>query len=423
MKKLILSLVLIVIFSIIGLGWGLDNLFAQYQTKNQADELKPYKQITTALANTLDQQSDVHKFVSLWQKSNDLNISLLNLDAFPLPDSLQKQFKSGIPLTLESDNNILIHVILPKHQQVLILTLPQSINEQENSQLQLIFTSIFYIALLLILFIWLYPLIKHLRQLGVTAKAFGEGQLEQRITIDKTSYIANIEVEFNKMAQRIETLISDNQLLGNAVSHDLRTPLARLRFGIEALEETNNPLLREKYQKHISRDIDEMEKLVAVLLNYARLEQAMVAIDKREVIIQDVISDCINAINNQDIEVEFIPGKNLIIRADINYLSMLINNLLNNAIQYANKNICIKVSSKDNTISLIIADDGEGIAESKRQEILKPFTRGDNIDGKQGYGMGLAIVTRIAQWHDAILNVDNCTVLRGAKFTITFKSR
>jgi len=421
MKKLILSLVLIVIFSIIGLGWGLDNLFAQYQTKNEIDELKPYKQITTALAQTLDEQSDIHAFVSQWQKNNDLKISLINLDAFVLPKPLQKSFKSGIPLTLESDNDILIHVVLPKHQHVLVLTLPQLINEQDNSQLQLIFTSIFYITLLLILFIWLYPLIKHLRQLGITAKAFGEGKLEQRITIDKTSYIAGIEAEFNKMAQRIETLISDNQLLGNAVSHDLRTPLARLRFGIEALEETNNPKLREKYQKHISRDVDEMEKLVAVLLNYARLDQAMVAIDKREVVIQDVINDCIKAANSQNIKIEFIANDNVTVLADINYLSMLINNLLSNAVQYANTKIAVAVIQNDNVISLIVADDGQGIEESKRQEILKPFTRGDNALEKQGYGMGLAIVTRIAQWHEATLSVDNCIELNGAKFTISFE--
>jgi len=420
MKKLILSLVLIVIFSIIGLGWGLDNLFAQYQTKNEADELKPYKQITTALAQTLDKQSDIHEFVNKWQISNDLKLSLLDLKVFPLPQSLQKRFNLGEPLTLESDNHILIHVILSEHQQVLILTLPQTINEQDNSQLQLIFTSIFYIALLLILFIWLYPLIKHLRQLGITAKAFGEGHLEQRILIDKTSYIANIEVEFNKMAQRIETLINDNQLLGNAVSHDLRTPLARLRFGIEALEETKNPSLREKYQKHISRDIDEMEKLVAVLLNYARLEQAMVAIDKREVALQDVITDCINAITPKGITIEFIPEDRITIMADINYLSMLINNLLSNATQYANKKICIKVVSIDNSYKLIVADDGQGIDETKRQEILKPFTRGDNIEGKQGFGMGLAIVSRIAQWHDAAVNIDKCAELGGAEFSITF---
>jgi len=421
MKKLILSLVLIVIFSIIGLGWGLDNLFAKYQNKNEQDELKPYKQITTALAKTLDKQSDIKQFIEQWQNTHDLKISLLDLSAFPLPESLQHSFNSGIPLTLESDNTILIHVVLPKHQKALILTLPSNAINQDNGQLQLIFTSVFYITLLLILFIWLYPLIKHLRQLGITAKAFGEGQLEQRITIDKTSYIADIEIEFNKMAQRIETLISDNQLLGNAVSHDLRTPLARLRFGIEALEETSNPKLREKYQKHISRDVDEMEKLVAVLLNYARLDQAMVAIDKREVIIQDVIKDCINSSNSHDKMIEFMSQESIPVFADINYLSMLINNLLSNAIQYANHKISVTVSKKNSKTSLIIADDGQGIEKERRQEILKPFTRGDNASDKQGYGMGLAIVTRIAQWHEASLNIEQCNHLGGAKFIIEFK--
>ncbi|SFC97899.1 ATP-binding protein [Pseudoalteromonas denitrificans] len=421
MKKLTFSLILIVIFSIIGLGWVLDNLFSQYQSHNKYDELKPYKELGTILAKTLNQQTNIEEFINDWQTQNVVEVTLLNLNAFPLPESLQKKFYQGEPLTLESENSIFIHFILPKKDKILIVTLPAQTKKHDNNLLKLAFTAIFYIAILLILFIWLYPLIKHLRQLRKTAKAFGEGKLEKRIPINSTSYITDIEVEFNKMAQRIETLVSDNKLLGNAVSHDLRTPLARLRFGIEALEETTNPQLRDKYQKHISKDIDEMEKLVAVLLNYARLEQAMVTIEKRDINLNNLISDCINTKISSDITIQWLKSEPAIIIGDINYLTMLFNNLLSNAQQYSNKTISVDIKQTKTEISVIVADDGPGIIKEKRHEILKPFTRGDNTLNKHGYGIGLAIVARIALWHDAILKIDDSKQLGGAEFSITFK--
>ena len=76
------------------------------------------------------------------------------------------------------------------------------------------------------------------------------------------------------MAQRIEGLVSDVKLLSNAVSHDLRTPLARIRFGIDTLQEEEDPKLRQIFQDKISDNVDEMSRLVETLLNYARLRSS-----------------------------------------------------------------------------------------------------------------------------------------------------
>jgi signal transduction histidine kinase len=172
-----------------------------------------------------------------------------------------------------------VNQLLPSLQQVLTLSVPQQTKQEDNLTLQVALTTVFYAGILLCVFIWLYPLIKRLRLLRSTAKNFGEGDFSKRIHISYTSYIVDIDNEFNRMAEKIETLVEDNKLLSNAVSHDLRTPLARLRFGIEALNETNNPENKEKYIRHLSQDIQEMENLVDVLLNYARLEQKMIKVE------------------------------------------------------------------------------------------------------------------------------------------------
>ena len=92
-------------------------------------------------------------------------------------------------------------------------------------------------------------MVRRLLILSNVAKAFGEGDLNQRVKKGSVSYISDLENEFNHMANRIQTLVEDNKLLGNAVSHDLRTPLARLRFGIDALAETSDESVREKLSR------------------------------------------------------------------------------------------------------------------------------------------------------------------------------
>jgi signal transduction histidine kinase len=226
-----------------------------------------------------------------------------------------------------------VNQLLLSQQQVLTLNIQQQYKQEGNLTLQVALTTVFYAGILLCVFIWLYPLIKRLRLLRSTAQNFGEGDFSERIHISSTSYIVDIENEFNRMAEKIETLVEDNKLLSNAVSHDLRTPLARLRFGIEALSETNKPETKEKYIQHLSQDIQEMENLVGVLLNYARLEQKMIKVERLPLSLNALIETSLhNLISSEssDISVD-ITGLckfQIMVDGDENYLSMLINNLL-----------------------------------------------------------------------------------------------
>lgn len=422
MPKLTLSLLLVILVAVIGIGSVLDSLFNQYQTQpsNDSDELSSYRLLGKSLALTLDKQQAPEEFISHWQQQTELSVSLGQLDDFFLPDSLKESFYALKPLVLATDNNISMHFILPTQAKVLSFIIPAPVKKANNSSLQLLLTGIFYLGILMVVLIWLYPLIKQLRKLRRTTKAFGEGQLAQRININSTSYISDIENEFNRMAERIETLISDNKLLSDAVSHDLRTPLARLRFGIEALQETDNPVTKEKYQRHLSRDIDEMERLVNVLLNYARIEQSMIAVDQQNINLNELVSQCVAAVTDDNKVIHWHAEGLAMVKGDANYLSMLINNLLGNAQQYATHHICLKIIRHASKLQLIISDDGPGIPKEKRSELLKPFMRGEQAHEKPGYGMGLAIVTRIAQLHHATLVISDSVALGGAEFCLTF---
>jgi len=422
MPKLTFSLLLVILVAVVGIGGVLDNLFDQYQDKqiNESDELSSYRQLGKSLASTLDKQQEPQLFIADWQQKNELEVELIQLENLFLPDSLRQSFLSGQPLVFETDDNISMHFMLLTQQKVLTFIVPPITDKNSNSSLQLLLTSIFYIGILVVVFIWLYPLIMQLRQLRKKTKAFGEGQLEQRIDTSPVSYIADIETEFNGMAERIETLISDNRLLSDAVSHDLRTPLARLRFGIEILQETEKPETRDKYQRRLSRDIDEMERLVNTLLTYARIEQSMITVEQQSVDLNALVSQCIELAANDDIVIKWQAEEIALIHGDANYLSMLINNLLSNAQQYASTEIKLSIEKNNAKLQFIISDDGPGIAKVKRNELLKPFTRGEHSQEKPGYGMGLAIVSRIAQLHNATLIITDSAELGGAEFCLTF---
>lgn len=423
MPKLTLSLLLVILIAVIGIGGALDNFFNQYQSQpnKESGELSAYHQLGKSLAATLNKQKNPHQFIASWPQESKLSVTLVHLDDFFLPESLQQAFYNGEPLEYETDSNISLHFIVPEQKHVLIFSIPPVVKEDHNGVLPLLLTGVFYLGILMVVLIWLYPLIKQLRQLRQTTKAFGEGQLQQRINVNSTSYIASIENEFNHMAERIESLISDNKLLSDAVAHDLRTPLARLRFGIETLQETENPATRAKYQHHLSRDISEMEKLVNVLLNYARIEQSMMAVNQQRINLNELISQCVGAVTDSNKIINWHAQGEAIVKGDASYLSMLINNLLGNAQQYASHEITLAVIQNLSKVQIIVSDDGPGIAKEKRDELLKPFMRGEQSHENPGYGMGLAIVARIAKLHNATLIITDSAELGGAEFCVTFK--
>jgi methyl-accepting chemotaxis protein len=211
MKKLVLSLVFVMFTAIIFLGWSLDTLFNNYQDQQTTDEFSAYRQIVASLATTLDSIDDTQAFVSTWQQTNQQQLNLIPLTEFPLPEELKQDFSQGKSLVLESAERITINHIMASKQQVLVLSIAPQGSQQDNLSLQMILTTAFYLGILLFVGIWLYPLIKRLRLLNKAAKNFGGGDFTWRIPVSSTSYVADIENEFNRMAQKIETLNQDNK--------------------------------------------------------------------------------------------------------------------------------------------------------------------------------------------------------------------
>ncbi|ALO34230.1 histidine kinase [Colwellia sp. MT41] len=432
MRNLTLSLLAVVLIATIGLGWMFDGIYAQYLTQYsdqeqqqsttaQQDAISVLEQVGTHLAVTLSALDNRQEFIDKWPNEGTLSLHLQPLTNFPLPQALLDDLTAGQPLLLETDDSIALHFYLARTDELLVLTTLPHTGNQGNSLLPVFLTSLFYLAVLLLMLLWLYPLAKRLMTLRQAAQSFGEGNLNQRIDVGSISYIRDLELEFNRMAQRIDDLVTDIKLLSSAVSHDLRTPLARIRFGIDTIQEEDDPVLRKRFEQRISDNVDEMVDLVESLLSYARLDQTLITLNKAPVDFIALLNTCINNKSQDDIELTLqVPKQQVMVDGEFSYLMVLMSNLLQNAYQYCDSQIQVTVVEQGSNIIVTVSDDGQGIAIEQREQIMKPFIRGQGSEKKvKGYGMGLAIVKRIVEWHHGNITIDNSASLHGAQFSIT----
>lgn len=442
MKRLIISLLIVVVLATVGFGWTLDKLFSQVNS-NAGSILSTFQNHGHQLASLVD-TDDPETTLQSVASIPGADLVIQDLESIALPDNLQNLILAGEPLALESAEGVTLYYFLKRSGKVLSYLPPALRQLQRQNRQRIYFTILFYTGLISLTLLWLYPLVKRLLNLSKVAREFGAGNLDARVRPAKRSYIADIEADFNRMAGQIETLISDNKLLTSAVSHDLRTPIARLRFGIDAVMETDNEADKSRYLKRISDDLTTMEELVEVMLGYAHMEQQMSQTHHQKLDVGDALS---RAVGHNDIEATEIhwnpPTTKYLVEANEHYLGMLLNNILGNAIKYGSGDVWVSVhankttsSSKtasksvakkthgsgpraaSGTVTVTIEDNGPGIPADQRTRVVRPFER--NSTEKKGHGMGLAVVSRIVESLGAELTIADSESHRGAAVSVTF---
>jgi signal transduction histidine kinase len=427
MRKLIISLVLAVLATITSLGWSISEFAAlqnpETETPSTTEHLAALTLLGVALSRSLDNETASNTpFIDNWNQHNSEQLSLIAETEFFLPEPLKLQFDTEASLMLESDEGISLHYLMPKTGQVLNINTGLTTPVDANSDLNELYTMLFYGGVVVIMLVWVSPLIRQLLHLSRVTKAFGMGELQQRMTVNKTSYIASIETEFNRMADRIQQLLDDNKLLSRAVSHDLKTPIARLRFGIEALEETKNEQLRVKYFRRLNQDLNTMEELVMTLLSYARLDQANIQPELQPIELNTWLQSKLATQVDCNHSLEFIPyTQPLTVNTDPKYLSMQVSNLLSNAERFGQSKVQVLVDIEDDAVWIHVDDDGQGIDAEEAEQVIKPFVRGQQSRGNAGHGMGLAIVNRIGVWMGSQLSISRAPALGGARMSLQFK--
>ncbi len=286
---------------------------------------------------------------------------------------------------------------------------------------------IFMLVIVLGLLSWLMPLWRDLKALDHKALQFGKGQLDSRIQFKNSSAIKRLGSSFNIMANNIQKLIHSNQQLTNSVAHDLRTPLARLKFALEILE-TEECSKEEKirYQTSIHSSIDSLDYLINQTLIHARYSRAA---DIRHFTISNIASVITDEFEQQSrhhkgiqfslhIDDDLATTEQL---ADPRAITRALSNLLSNAKRFAKHKIQVSLTTHNKRYFIVVEDDGPGINNQEQENIFQPFSQinNDERSAELGHGLGLAIVYQIALWHKGQTSVGRSS-LGGAKFELSW---
>jgi len=210
------------------------------------------------------------------------------------------------------------------------------------------------------------------------------------------------------------------------VAHELRTPLAQLRFDIELARTSEPGAVREERFAAMSRDVEDLEDLVNELLVLARLREAPPYHPKdvrsRE-LLDDVMRRAREEMRATGREVAIEPPRNApeVIACDAKYLSRALVNVVRNAVRYASSKVAVSVERAGSKTIISVDDDGPGIAPSERERLFEPFARIECSRGrdKGGVGLGLAIVKSVAEWHGGEARISD-SPLGGARVSISW---
>lgn len=280
------------------------------------------------------------------------------------------------------------------------------------------------------LILWVYPLSRDLKRLSRTANEFGQGVLTRRAKTSSLSVVSQLSGSFNQMADNIERLIASQRDLTRAVAHDLRTPLYRLRFAMEMLEDDNITLAqKDKYRQIATRSLDNLDHLINQTLLLSRYNRIADISQFSPVNLYQRLESEIEDFQHQhsQLAVRFSSPSSLkaqTVLIDERGLVRALNNLLANAARFAQQTITVSYLRSGSDLLLIVEDDGIGVEQSMRDKIFEPFTQLDNQEraSEKGHGLGLAIVKQIAVWHGGDASVEE-SKLGGARLTVRWPIR
>ncbi|MFK5892176.1 MAG: HAMP domain-containing sensor histidine kinase [Pseudomonadota bacterium] len=306
------------------------------------------------------------------------------------------------------------------------------INSSASLKKQLFTIMLFGLIMILMLgmaggFIVSRNTIRKINIMNATILAIQKGNLDLRIPYDSSDTDYDLLAEnINNMLDQIKLLIINIQNISNHISHDLRTPLTRMRGKLENVLSTAN----HQQADNILDAIDEADTLLSAfnaILRISKLESGAAKSNFTDLSLNKLIEDVVEfyepLANDQQLQITMQLNSQAIIYGDRDMLFQAIANILDNSIKYSNNagKIDISIIKENTNVILHIADNGHGIPEHERENVFERFFQLSKHRGSQGHGLGLSLVAAITKLHKASIQLSDNSP--GLIVSITFPQK
>ena len=372
--------------------------------------IKTNKGMTRALVNEINTfikvyndelyaKEEIKNIFSIYQ---DLNIDFIKDDTFnyntderwfsPIDRTLRRELKSSFASSEfwfdTTSYKELIDLRVKYESGYFKFLVPKDRVTSTSARIFALWITVPAIIMVIISLIFLKNQTRPITNLARAAERFGKGEGIEEFKPSGALEIRQAGHEFDKMRKRIERHLNQRTEMLSGISHDLRTPLTRMKLQLAFLKD------QDAVDK-LTDDINEMEKMLNEYLQFTSSSY----VEKDEMFnLSELIEEIIKKYNNNNISHNLIPR--IYINGRKNLINRSLNNLIDNGLKYANK-VEISLTKKNTNLFIIIDDDGPGIPKKEHENVFKPFYKMDKgrNDSKSSVGLGLSIASDIIKSH------------------------
>ena len=379
--------------------------------------IKTNKGMTKTLINEISTFIEVYdnekmnkkELTNLFSLFLDLNINLVKNVKFnsdynerwfsPVDRTLRRELKSNFDVGKYWFNTTnykeLIDLRIKYQNGYFKFLVPKDRVTSSSARIFALWITVPAIIMVIISLIFLKNQTRPITNLARAAERFGKGKDVEEFKPSGAMEIRQAGYEFNKMRKRIQRHLNQRTEMLSGISHDLRTPLTRMKLQIAFIKDKD-------LAKKLTEDIDEMEKMLNEYLQFTSSSYA----EKDEMFdLSELIDEIVNKYNNKNISKELL--KRIYINGRKNLIIRCMNNLIDNALKYADK-VNVQLHKKNTDLFITIDDNGPGIAKKEYENVFKPFYKIDKgrADSKSSVGLGLSIASDIVRSHGGNIKLE-----------------
>ena len=321
----------------------------------------------------------------------------------PMDRTLRRELKSNIGVGQywfdTTSYKELIHINIKHNDGYFEFFIPKDRVASASARMFALWITLPALLMIMVAIIFLKNQTRPIVNLAKAAERFGRGENIDEYRPSGALEIRQAGLEFDKMRKRIMRHLNQRSEMLSGISHDLRTPLTRLKLQLSFIKDG-------ELSKKMSSDINEMEKMLNEYLQFT----SSTYLEKNETFnISELIESTVDKYDNKNISKKLIPR--LYINGRKNLIKRSLNNIIDNSIKYAEK-INIGLSKENSNIIITIDDDGIGIPKNEYQNVFKPFYKLDKSrgDSKSSVGLGLSITLDIIKSHGGNIELEKSTL-------------